>query len=114
MKKKSSKSKSNPLTNHPAWQGSSLSGRSKTALRNQKPFSYVVGLSDQPDLFAVAWVQEDGLVAQSEFEFDATTQTWIYKNGTPHECKSFEELLSSMFHCSKADLSPKTSKVSKH
>jgi hypothetical protein len=94
------------LTNHPAWKGSYFVSQKKILLLDQKPFSYLLGLSEQKDQFAVAWVQENGLIADSSFGYNPQTKTWFYSNGSPHECKHFEDLLSSMFHCSREDLSP--------
>jgi hypothetical protein len=80
------------------------SAQSGSILENHKPFSYVLGKSKYKNRFIINWVQQDENITKSHFKYNAKTQTWFYKNGSPHHCKSFEELLSTIFHCSKEDI----------
>lgn len=73
-------------------------------LQGQRPYSYVLSSSRCKDQYAVSWIQKDGRIKNSVFEYDSKTKTWFYRNGTPHSFKSFNKLLSSMFHCAKEEL----------
>jgi hypothetical protein len=94
------------LAHHPAWEGSNLSEKKDRLLSGQKPFSYLLGTAEDDNQYSVSWVHKDGHIADSRFVYNAKTKTWFYSNGTPHECKNIDELLSSMFHCTKKDLHP--------
>lgn len=106
MSQKFSASPKNPMADHPAWRGPQLSIQKTTLLQNQKPYSYLLGLSEHSEQFAVSWVGEDGLIFDAYFGYNPETKTWFYSNGSPHECKHFEDLLSGIFHCTKEDLIP--------
>lgn len=92
---------------HIAWHSNLSEKEAESLLEGKDPFTYLLRMGEEGDLYFISFVQEDSSIKHQFFVLELERNgTWCYKNGSTVRSPNIGDLIPKMMHCEPSDCIP--------